>query len=106
MEYTATINGANISSWDSFHDEFQKEFGFFEGYGRNLNAWIDCMSDLSTNGEYDSLTKFNLNNGDRLILKIINTEGWKKKSPETFDAFIDCCISANENETNFLLDIR
>ena len=48
--------------------------GFFDGYGRNGNAWIDCMTDMYTNDEYKSLTKFNLNDGDAFILKVINAK--------------------------------
>lgn len=106
MEYTETINGENIQDWESFHNEFQEKLGFFKEYGRNLNAWIDCMSDLYTNGEYESLTKFNLNDGDKLTLQVQGVEKWKKESPETFDAFIDCCISANAERTNFHLVLR
>jgi len=40
------VNGAAIADWPSFHDEFSRAFRFFDGYGRNPNAWIDCMTDL------------------------------------------------------------
>ena len=106
MEYSEYIDGTKIIDWKSFHDEFQTKLGFFEGYGRNLNAWIDCMTDMFTNGEYESLTKFNLNEGDRFILKILNSEKWKNQSTETFNAFIDCCISANSERTYFILDLK
>jgi len=36
--------------WETFHDEFQEKMGFFDGYGRNMDAWIDCMGDMYTNG--------------------------------------------------------
>ena len=41
------VNGAAIVDWDSFHDEFQRAFRFFDGYGRNGDAWIDCMTDYA-----------------------------------------------------------
>ncbi|MBV1874269.1 MAG: barstar family protein [Gammaproteobacteria bacterium] len=100
------INGASIQDWESFHNEFQKKLGFFEGYGRNLDAWIDCMSDLYTNGEYESLTKYNLNEGDKLILNVLNVEVWREVSPDTFEAFIDCCVAANAERTNFYMVIK
>ena len=80
--------------------------GFFEGYGRNINAWIDCMTDIYTNGEYKSLTQFNLNDGDRFILKIINCEEWKNSNPLTFDAFIEYCIWSNDEKTHFLVEFK
>lgn len=51
MHYSVKIDGSKIKDFDSFHDEFQMKMGFFEGYGRNLNAWIDCMTDMFTEGE-------------------------------------------------------
>ncbi len=41
-----TVQCANILDEDSFHGEFQRVFGFPEFYGRNMSAWIDCMSSV------------------------------------------------------------
>jgi RNAse (barnase) inhibitor barstar len=41
-----SVNGASIVNWPSFHDEFSRAFRFVDGYGRNRDAWIDCMTDL------------------------------------------------------------
>lgn len=40
------IDARRIVDLDSFHDVFAEAFGFFGGYGRNMDAWIDCMSSL------------------------------------------------------------
>ena len=40
------LDTAEIRDWDSFHQVFQEAMGFPEFYGRNLDAWIDCMSYL------------------------------------------------------------
>jgi len=106
MDYSETIDGKNITYWSSFHKEFQEKMGFFEGYGENSNAWIDCMTDMYTNDKYKSLTKFNLNEGDRFILRVINSETWKDQNPEIFDAFIDYSIWSNDEKTHFLLELK
>ncbi len=108
MEAFAEINCANIKDWDSFHDEFQSAMGFFEGYGRNLNAWIDCMGDMYTNGEYESLTKFNLNDGDRFTLVLRNSEMFAKNYPGILQAFSECAASVNtgENKTHFYVEFK
>lgn len=106
MEYKETINGASIQCWESFHDEFQKKLGFFESYGRNMNAWIDCLSDVYTNGNYDSLIKFNLNEGDKLILLVVNVDVWREVSRETFDAFIECTLEVNSERTNIYMVLK
>lgn len=68
-----------IKDWDSFHDLFQKELGFPDYYGRNMNAWIDCMDDLV----------------DVVILKIKNASEFKKRCPEQHDALIECSAFVN-----------
>ena len=40
------INCAEIRSWPEFHSVFAKAFGFPSYYGRNMDAWIDCMTDV------------------------------------------------------------
>ena len=87
MKYTAEIDGAVIVDWDSFHDEFQRELGFFDGYGRNMDAWNDCMRDMYTNGRYKSLTKFDLNDGDTFVLTVRRAEQWREAAPDVFAAF-------------------
>jgi RNAse (barnase) inhibitor barstar len=42
----ARIDARCIVSWETFHDVFADVFDFPDYYGRNMNAWIDCMSDL------------------------------------------------------------
>lgn len=42
------INSSDISDWDSFHNVFSKAFDFPDYYGRNMNAWIDCMDEFTT----------------------------------------------------------
>jgi len=33
-----------ITDWASFHDVFMHTLGFPDFYGRNMDAWIDCMT--------------------------------------------------------------
>lgn len=42
------IPAHEITDWDSFHDVFKRVFGFPDFYGRNMDAWIDCMTDLDS----------------------------------------------------------
>ncbi len=107
MDYNATIDGARITDWASFHAEFQREMGFFDGYGRSMNAWIDCMTDMYTNGEYKSLTKYDLNDGDRFTLRILHTREFQSKCPEIFEAFIKSSAFANSRSkfTQFYLEL-
>src|SRR5688572_7987636 len=38
------IDTQRITDWKSFHNLFAEVFGFPGFYGRNMDAWIDCMS--------------------------------------------------------------
>jgi hypothetical protein len=40
------LDTRRILDWNTFHDVFAEAFGFPDFYGRNMNAWIDCMSSL------------------------------------------------------------
>ena len=44
---TYKIKGRKITDWKSFHTEFKKEMDFPEYYGENMNAWIDCVDELT-----------------------------------------------------------
>jgi hypothetical protein len=41
-----TLPSDQITDWETFHAVFQSVFGFPEFYGRNMNAWNDCMTYL------------------------------------------------------------
>ena len=42
------IDSNRIKNRDFFHDCFSKAFGFPYFYGRNMDAWIDCMTSLDS----------------------------------------------------------
>ena len=42
------IDGGRIVDWSSFHAVFAEGMGFPEFYGRNMDAWIDCMTYVET----------------------------------------------------------
>ena len=77
-----TIDSAQITDWNSFHDVFSEEIGFPEYYGRNMNAWIDCMGD-----EYVI--------GDFLHLKIEGMKELKERNPDIYEAIHECAAFVN-----------
>jgi RNAse (barnase) inhibitor barstar len=81
------IDCNNIIDWDSFHDVFKTTFGFPDYYGRNMNAWIDGISD-----ETETFT-----------LSLDNVKAFRQRCPELYDAIIECsafvnyrCVEAGE----------
>ena len=86
------IDGCDVTSWESFHDVFAREFRFFSGYGRNMNAWIDCMSSLD---EVDGVTDFGLADGEGVALELHNFEEFSRLSGEIASALLECTAFVN-----------
>ena len=87
------IQTDRINDWETFHGVFQEALGFPEFYGRNMNAWIDCMSGLD---DQDSgMTKFTVNKDDIAIMKIENSSSFKERCPEQYNALIECSAFVN-----------
>ena len=89
----ARIEGESIRDWNSFHDEFQRVFGFPDFYGRNMNAWIDCMTSLASPG--DGMTKIHCPAGGALVLEIPDAKDLKKRRPELLEAILECAAFVN-----------
>ncbi|MHC4178647.1 MAG: barstar family protein [Planctomycetota bacterium] len=62
------LQADKISDWKSFHYEFARLFGFPQFYGRNMNAWIDCMSYLDD--PEAAMTTLRLEKSELLLLEI------------------------------------
>jgi RNAse (barnase) inhibitor barstar len=89
----AVIEGRNIRDWSSFHDEFARVFGFPDFYGRNMNAWIDCLTSLDA--EDDGMTTIHVSPGSVLTLEIAGAADLKDRCQEQFDAIVECAAFVN-----------
>jgi hypothetical protein len=83
----------NITDWDSFHEEFARLMGFPDFYGRNMNAWIDCLSYLDDSGA--NLTNIGLATGETLFLEVNSTGEFVKRLPEIFRELVECTSFVN-----------
>jgi len=88
-----TINANEIHNWESFHDCFAKAFGFPEFYGRNMNAWIDCMSSLDCPD--DGMTTIHAENGKTIILELENISSLADKNHNIYEAIIESTAFVN-----------
>lgn len=89
-----TIPVERITDWPSFHDVFAQALGFPDFYGRNMDAWIDCMTYLD-----DGLTTVTVPPGEVLHLRIDNPFEFKRRCPELYDALIECSAFVNYRRT-------
>lgn len=62
-------------------------------YGRNMNAWIDCMTCLD---EPDaSMSSIHCEAGKTLTIELENVKEFKKRCLEQFNAIIECSAFVN-----------
>jgi len=86
------LPGTEIHDWDSFHDICARELGFPDFYGRNLNAFIDCLTYLD---EADGMSRFALAPGEVLELRVTDSAAFRRSAPEITAALIDSVIHVN-----------
>jgi RNAse (barnase) inhibitor barstar len=84
------LDATGLCDWDSFHSVFASTFGFPEFYGRNMDAWIDCMTDLSE--PENGMTTIHGSPTDPVVLYLDNADAMPK---EIFDAVVECAAFAN-----------
>ncbi|MDR3472179.1 MAG: barstar family protein [Devosia sp.] len=82
-----------ITDWDSFHAVFQAALGFPAFYGRNMDAWIDCMSYVD---DADAgMSQVLVNSGEMLALRIDDAAGLQRRCPDQYSALVECTAFVN-----------
>ena len=87
------IDCNNIRDWPSFHDEFNRVLEFPSFYGRNMDAWIDCMSRLDE--PIEQLTGIHCEPGKVMTLELNNIRTLIEKCPEQYAALVECSAFVN-----------
>ena len=93
MPKNVSIDATRISDWDSFHDTFVETFGFPGFYGRNMDAWNDCMTYLDDPAA--GMSSIHVASGDVVVLCISAVTEFRKRCPEIYDALIECSAFVN-----------
>jgi len=93
MTKNIQIDGGKITDWDSFHDHFAVTLGFPGFYGRNMDAWNDCMTYLDD--PEAGMTSVHVSRGDVVVLCVAAVTDFKKRCPEIYDALIECSAFVN-----------
>jgi hypothetical protein len=93
MPKNVQIDGSNIKDCDSFHDLFCQMLGFPDFYGRNMDAWIDCMTSLDAPD--DGLSSVHVAPGDVLVLCVSGAGELKKRCPDIYNALVECSAFVN-----------
>ena len=69
-----------IHDWYSFHHVFAEIFGFPSFYGRNMNAWIDCMTDLDDAGT--GMCTVSVQPGGLVVLQLEHVDAFAARCTE------------------------
>ena len=73
--------------------------GFPGFYGRNMNAWIDCMTHLDEPCGA-GMTNIALNSDEACLLDFEASEALSKKQPEILTVLIECTAAVNQRAKN------
>lgn len=87
------INADEIMDWDSFHTVFKRDLGFPDFYGENMNAWIDCMTDIDDPGA--GMTTFTINDDELAVLEVRGIRSFRERCPEQYAALVECSAFVN-----------
>lgn len=87
------IPAERIKDWNTFHDVFAKTLGFPHYYGRNMNAWIDCVTYADEPGT--GMMRVTVGAGDVLTLHIDKADSFARRCPEQYNALIECAAFVN-----------
>lgn len=87
---TVHVDASEIKDWPSFFDAFAKAFGFPQFFGRNIDAWIDCMTNLD-----EEFSEVRVAPGELLCIALDNAADFKARCPEQFAAFVECSAFVN-----------
>lgn len=90
MKRSVQIDCSRILDWPSFHDVFSEAFGFPDFYGRNGNAWIDCMTRLD-----EEFSKVEVPRGEMVVLQLDNAETLKKAAPDILSDLLEMSAFVN-----------
>jgi|SRR6478672_4497157 len=82
----------NIVDWDSFHLKCKEVFGFPDFYGKNMDAWIDCLTYVR---DGDGMSRFKMCENEMLEIEVTDTRSFNERVPEIFDALIQSSAFVN-----------
>jgi hypothetical protein len=88
-----TLPAHRIENWETFHAVCKESFGFPDFYGRNMDAWIDCMSYID---ETDAgMTNPSVEKGGLVVIKVDEAPEFAKRCPEQYSALLECTAFVN-----------
>ena len=94
----ATLNGATIIDFASFHQQCREAMGFPDSYSNSMDAWVDCLSYLR---DADGMSKFRLKPNEVLEIVIDNAAAMKAAAPDILEEMTYCVAGINERYDDY-----
>ena len=88
------IDFSKIKDWDTFHKVFAETMGFPDFYGKNNNAWIDCMSYIDD--KEAGMSKIVVEPGESLDIVVSGTGRAIESASEVFLGFMEVVADVNQ----------
>ncbi len=82
-----------VKGAEDFHDVFAAALGFPSFYGRNLDAWIDCVSCADDPGA--GMTSITVAPGEVLVLRLEGVARFAQTCPDLATALHECAAFVN-----------
>ena len=86
------IDTTRIRDWDTFHDMFAEAFGFPDFYGRNMDAWIDCMTRLD---DPAPMSRVHVPEGGVVVVQLDGINEFAVRCPEQYQDIVECSAFVN-----------
>ena len=89
------LDTSRIVDHATFHDECMRVLGFPEFYGRNMDAWIDCLSCLRE--DTGGMTSVLLGASEVLELEVPDVEALGARAPAVVRDLVECAAFVNQS---------
>jgi hypothetical protein len=81
-----------VTDSHSFHTVFAEKLGFPDFYGRNMNAWIDCLTYAD---EDDGMRSVTVQPGQVLTLQLDDIRDFAARCPDLYAGLIEASAFVN-----------
>ena len=90
------IDTRQITDEHTLHDVFAQALGFPPFYGRNMNAWIDCMRSLDEPSA--GMTTVHASAGGVVVLQLDDVDDFAQRCPAEYASIVECAAFVNREK--------
>lgn len=84
------IDTYRISDEKSLHEIFAEAFGFPDFYGKNMSAFVDCLTRLD-----EQFSKVHVKPGEVVTIQLDHVKDFQKRTPDLYNLIIEECAFVN-----------